>query len=260
MSGTTASPRILTLPLPLAPDALAGKVVLLTGAGRGLGRAVALAAAAHGASLVLLGRDPRALEKLADELEAAGGASPVLLPLNLEGATVDDHAHVAELLAARFSALDGLVFNAAMLGEIGQLEHYDPLQWARVFQVNVHSTFLLLRACMPLLRRARSASIVFISSSVGRRGRAYWGAYAASKFALEGLMQTLADELRDTSAIRVNSLNPGRLRTRMRAQAYPAENPASLPEPALAAPYVVHLLSEANDCHGETLELPSLSD
>lgn len=259
MTATLTAARVLTLTDAPAPDLLAGKAVLITGAGRGLGRAVALAVAAHGATPILLGRDPRALEKLADEVEAAGGHSPVLVPMNLEGATVDDHAKVADLLAARIPALDGLVINAAMLGEICPIENYDPLQWARVFQVNVHSAFLLLRTCMPLLRRATSASVVFISSSVGRRARAYWGAYAASKFALEGLMQTLADELRDRAAIRVNSLNPGRLRTRMRAQAYPAEDPAGLPEAALAAPYVVHLLSNVHPWHGETLELPPLA-
>jgi len=235
----------LEFPSPSAPQALAGKLVLVTGASRGLGRAIASAAAAAGATLLLLARDVRALEKLADEIEAAGGAEPSLVPLNLENATVDHYAEVASLVAARWGRLDGLVLNAGLLGELGPLRNYDPLVWARVFQVNVHAHFLLIQACLPLLERAPTASIVAVSSSVGRRGRAYWGAYAASKFALEGLVQTLADELESGTRIRANSVNPGRCRTRMRADAYPGEDPTALPDPAALAPAFVHLLSDA---------------
>lgn len=246
----------LEFPSPALPDALLGKLVLITGASRGLGRAIAVAAARAGATLLLLARDGRALEKLADEIEAGGGREPSLVPLNLENATVDHYAEVAGLIGERWGRLDGLVLNAGLLGELGPLRNHDPLLWARVFQVNVHANFLLTQACLPLMERADSASIVITSSSVGRRGRAYWGAYAASKFALEGMMQTLADELDGVSRIRVNSVNPGRCRTRMRAQAYPAENAASLPEPASLAPAFVHLLSEATaDCNGRQFDL-----
>jgi len=196
-------------------------------------------------ALLLLARDTRALEKLADEIEAAGGAEPSLVPLNLENASVDHYAEIAELIEHRWGRLDGLVWNAGLLGDLGPLRNTDPLVWARVFQVNVHAHFLLTQACLPLLEKAPTASIIAVSSSVGRRGRAYWGAYAASKFALEGLVQVLADELEGHTRVRVNSVNAGRCRTRMRANAYPGENPDTLPEPAVLAPAFVHLLSDA---------------
>ena len=234
----------LDYPPQAAPAALAGKLVMITGASRGLGRAIAVAAAAAGATLLLLARDIRALEKLADEIEAAGGAEPSLVPINFENATVDHYADIASRVDERWGRLDGLVLNAGLLGELGTIRNHDPLLWARVFQVNVHAHFLLTQACLPLLERAPTASIIMTSSSVGRRGRAYWGAYAASKFALEGLMQTLADEMDGSTRVRVNSVNPGRCRTKMRAHAYPGEDPATLPEPATLAPAFVHLLSD----------------
>jgi NAD(P)-dependent dehydrogenase (short-subunit alcohol dehydrogenase family) len=247
-------PTALTLPT-LSAVALANKIVLVTGASRGLGRAIALDCAAHQATVLLLGRDIRRLEALAEEIEVAGHPAPMIVPFNLEGANIDDYATVAELIAERYGRLDGLVLNAALLGELSSFENSDPLLWARVFQINVHSQYLLLRCCLPLLRAASASSIVFTSDGVGRLGRAYWGAYAASKFALEGMMQTLADELRDVSSIRVNSLDPGRLRTRLRALAYPAEDPGSLPDPAVIAPYFVYLLSAAWVGHGQSLEI-----
>lgn len=250
-------PQILELPPTLPASALADRIVLVTGASRGFGRAVALAAAAHGATVLLLGRDVRRLEGVADEIEASGAPAPLIVPVNLEGAGVDDYAGIAGLIGERFGRLDGLVLNAAMLGEMSEIANYDPILWARVFQVNVHAPFLLVRACLPWLRCAAASSLVFLSSSVGRRGRAYWGAYAASKFAVEGLMQTLADELREATPVRVYSFNPGRMRTRMRAQAYPAENPGTLPDPAEIAPCVVHLLTAPAALHGATLERPA---
>lgn len=235
---------------------LADKLILITGASRGLGRAIALATAAAGATTLLLARDGRALETLADEIEAAGGPQPSLVPLNLENATVDHYAEVAELIRERWGRLDGLVLNAGLLGELSPLGTSDPLLWARVFQVNVHAHFLLTRACLPLLACAPGASILFTSSAVGRQGRAYWGAYAASKCALEGMMQTLADELAGTSRVRANSVNPGRCRTRMRAQAYPGENAATLPEPSSLAPAFVYLLSDAaSEYNGRQFDL-----
>ena len=237
-------------------EALRGKTILITGATRGLGRELALAVAQHGALPLLLGRDVRRLEATADDIARLGLPDPLLIPLNLEGASVDDYAAVSALIAERCGALDGLVLNAAQLGELTTLENYDPVQWARVFQVNVHSQFLLLRALLPRLRAAVQSSIVFTSSSVGRRARAYWGAYAVSKFALEGLMQVAADELSAGSSVRANSLNPGRMRTRMRALAYPAENPETLPAPSAVTPAFIYLLSDASRQHqGVAFEL-----
>lgn len=240
----------------LARDALANRVVLVTGAGSGYGQAVAVAAAAAGAELLLLGRDVRALERTSDLIAGTGGPAARLVPVNLEGATREDYETVAGAIGADYGRLDGLVLNAAMLGELCPLASYDPPTWARVFQVNVHSPFLLLQSVLPWLGAAPRASIVMISSSVGRRGRAYWGAYAASKFALEGMMQTLADELgSEAPRVRINSLNPGRMRTRMRAQAYPAEDPSTLPLPAEQAAACVYLLADASAAlHGQALD------
>jgi NAD(P)-dependent dehydrogenase (short-subunit alcohol dehydrogenase family) len=135
------------------------------------------------------------------------------------------------------------------------VEHYDPVEWLRVIQVNLNAPFLLTQACLPLLKRAPDASVLFTSSGVGRRGRAYWGAYSASKFAIEGLMQVLADELDENSRVRVNSINPGRVRTAMRAAAYPAENPAELLTPQdIVLPYLYLLGPDSRDVHGRALD------
>lgn len=245
----------LRLDAELPLDVLRERVVLVTGASRGLGRAIALDCARHGARVLLAGRDVRRLEGVADEIEALHAPEPVIVPINLEGASLDDYSTLAALVAERCGRLDGLVLNAAMLGEICGIETSDPVLWARVFQVNVHSPYLMVRALLPLLRQAGAASIIATSSGVGRKGRALWGAYAASKHALEGLMEVLADELSGVSNVRVNSLNPGRTRTRMRAQAYPAEDPAGLPTPEDMAPFFVQLLSGRDGFHGEALEI-----
>lgn len=239
-----------------APDALAGQVVLITGASQGIGHSVARACAAAGARTLLLGRDLRRLEALANAIETDRHPAPSIVPMNLEGASVDDYAQLAGLISEQYGRLDGLVLNAGMLGELAPIASYEPTTWARVFQVNVHSPFLLTQACLPLLRTGGHASIIFTSSGVGRRGRAYWGAYAASKFAIEGLMQTLADEVaNDAPRLRVNSLNPGRVRTRMRAQAYPAENPAGLvPPEAIVNAYLFLLSAHSRHVHGASLD------
>lgn len=251
----TASPAGFPADFVPGPDTLAGRRILVTGASQGIGRAVALACAASGAHLLLLGRDIRRLEQVAGEAAAHGHFEPLIVPLNLEGASLDDYRHVADLIRTQLGQLDGLVLNAAMLGELSPIEHYDPVIWARVFQVNVHSPFLLVQACLPLLKIGGDSSIIFTSSGVGRRGRAYWGAYAASKFALEGLMETLADELAPAAGVRVNSLNPGRTRTRMRAMAYPAEDPGTLPPPEAITPLYVYLLAAASaGVHGQRLD------
>ncbi len=237
------------------PSSLGGRIVLITGASRGIGSAVCLAAAAAGAQTVMLARSVKQMEAVADEIMAAGYLEPAIIPMNLEGATVEDYRHVASLMRDRYGHLDGLVFNAGILGEMAPLASYDAISWARVFQINVHSQFLLLQAMLPLLELSANGSIIFTSSGVGRKARAFWGAYAASKFATEAMMQTLADELGEQGKIRVNSLNPGRLRTQMRAQAYPAEDPASLrrPEDIINA-YLFLLGPDSLDVHGLALD------
>jgi len=238
-----------------APDLLAGRVILVTGAGDGIGAAVAQAFAAHGACIVLLGRTVAKLERVYDRIVADGAPQPAIYPLDLEGAGPDHYAELAERIGSELGRLDGLLHNAGRLGMLAPLEHYDAEEWLRVVQVNLNAPFLLTRACLPLLARAANASVVFTSSGVGRRGRAYWGAYSASKFAIEGLMQVLADELGDSTRMRVNSINPGRVRTAMRAAAYPAENPETLPAASdVVLPYLYLMGDDSLGVNGEALD------
>jgi NAD(P)-dependent dehydrogenase (short-subunit alcohol dehydrogenase family) len=223
------------------PDLLRDRVILVTGAGAGIGRAVAVALAAHGATAVLLGRTVARLEAVYDAIEAAGHPSPVMHPLDLAAATPEDYQTLADALASGFGRLDGLLHNAADLGILGPLEHCLPEAWDRVLQVNLRAPFLLTRTCLPLLRAAPDASVLFTSAAVGRRGRAYWGPYAAAYGAVETLVQVLADELEGT-AVRVNTLDPGRVRTGWHVRAYPGEDPAARPPPERVTPAYLYLL------------------
>jgi NAD(P)-dependent dehydrogenase (short-subunit alcohol dehydrogenase family) len=224
------------------PDELAGRVIAVTGASDGIGRAVALACAQHGAEVVLIGRTVVKLEAVHAMIEQAGAAGVSIGVLDLQTALARDYDALADAILERYARLDGLVHNAGILGTLSPIEHYDVPTWCRVLHVNLTAAFALTQVLLPLLKASRDASVLFTTSSVGRRGRAYWGAYAVSKFGIEGLTQILAAELENVSAIRVNALNPGRTRTRMRRQAFPAEDLDSLPEPAtLTSPYLALL-------------------
>jgi len=236
-----------------SPQSLANRVILVTGAGAGIGRVAAQTFAAHGATVVLLGRTLRKLEAVYDEIEQAGHPQPAIYPMNLEGASPKDYEDMAMTLEKEFGRLDGLLHNASLLGTLTPLEMYDIALWFQVMQVNLNAPFLLTKTCLPLLKASEDASVVFTSSSVGRKSRAYWGAYAVSKFGVEGLMQTLADELSNTT-IRVNSINPGATRTLMRASAYPGEDPNTLPTPADIMPLYLYLMSaDSKGIHGQAL-------
>ena len=226
-----------------APQLMHDKVILVTGAGDGIGRTAALSLARHGATLVLLGRTPAKLEQVYDRIEQEGGAKPAIYAMNLEGANAKDYIDLADALLGEFGRLDGLLHNAGILGERTPIANYASDTWGRVMHVNVNAPFMMTQALLPLLERAPLASIVFTGSGVGYQGRAYWGAYAASKAAQENLMQTLADEL-DGTSLRANSVNPGATRTRMRASAYPAENPEKLPRPEAHMPLYLYLLGD----------------
>ncbi len=235
-------------------DALKDRVILVTGASDGIGRAVALCYAAHGAQVVLLGKTQSKLDKVYDEMIAMGGQTPALLAFNLENNNPSDYQKLADAIDDNCHRLDGLVHCAGMLGDITLIEHYAPEVWQKVMQVNLHSVYLLTHALLPLMKRSTHASIIFTSSSVGRQGRAHWGAYAVSKFAVEGFMQVLADEFAATQRIRVNSINPGATRTAMRASAYPAEDPQKLPLPTEITGAYLYLMSEAGKAiHGQAL-------
>lgn len=225
-------------------DAFAGRVVLVTGATQGIGRAVAEALVRHGAQTILLGRRLKALDELHAELSELG-PEPAMAMLDLERAQGDQYNELTEQVESRFGRLDGLLHNAGILGNRSPIEHYDIGVWQKVMHVNLNAVFILTRCLLPLLKESEDASIVFTTSSVGHKGRAHWGAYAASKFATEGLCQVLAAELGKTS-VRCNCINPGSTRTRMRSRAFPGEDPETLPEPAAIVNPYLFLLGPAS--------------
>ena len=227
-----------------SPGSHQGRVVIVTGAGSGIGQAVAIALARQGATIGLLGRTLRKLENTYDLIVRAGGPKPALLPFDFESAGAAEYDALSHAIDGEFGRIDGLAHVAGILGALSPIDHYDVPTWCRVLHVNLTAPFILTRTLLPLLRRSADASIVFTSSGAARRGHAYWGAYAASKFGTEGLMQVLAQEL-EQARIRVNSLNPGPVATAMRLQAYPAEDHGRLAQPAaVTAPYL-YLLGPA---------------
>lgn len=237
------------------PELLKDRIILITGAGDGYGRACALACAAAGATVILLGRTTRKLEAVYDAIEAAGGPTPAIFPLNLDGAAEKDYAEFAQAVHHEFGRLDGVVHNAAILGTLSPIDHYPGELWEQVLRVDLTAPFLLTRACLPLLRAAPDAAVLFISDRVGRQARAYWGAYAVAKHGLEGLAMTLAEELEQNTRIRVNTLDPGPLRTRLRNLAYPGEAAAGNPDPTERTAAVLHLLSPLSRHRGQQLAL-----
>ncbi len=238
-----------------APDLLRNRVILVTGAGDGIGRAAALSLAAHGATVILLGKTIAKLEAVYDEIETAGGPQPAIYPLKLGGATMEDYETLRETIEREFGRLDGLLHNAGVLGQRKSILDSSAADWNDVLNVNLTSNFMLTKALLPLLLNSDDASIVFTSSGVGRKGRAFWGAYAVSKFGVEGLAQVLADELDTTSNIRVNCINPGATNTAMRRVAYPAENPGvnPLPEQIMSA-YLYLLGPDSKGITGQSLD------
>src|SRR5688572_21101972 len=227
-----------------APADFDGRVIMVTGTTSGIGRAVARELVANGATVILHGRNDKALEALYQELKPLG-PEPSVAQIDLERAQGPQYQQLLTEIESRYGRLDGLLHNAAILGDKSPIEHYDIGLWQRVLLVDLTAPFILTRCMLPLLRNSADASVLFTTSGVGRRGRAYWGAYAAAKAGIESLAEVLADELENT-AIRVNLINPGRTRTRMRARAYPAENPASVPTPESAAPSYLYLLGAAS--------------
>jgi len=224
------------------PDLLNGRVILVTGAGRGIGAAAAKTFAAHGATVLLLGKTEENLSRVYDAIEAAGHAQPAVIPFNLETALPHQYDELAAMIETEFGHIDGVLHNASIIGPRTPIEQLSGDNFARVMQVNVNAMFMLTSTLLPLLKLSSDASVVFTSSSVGRKGRAYWGAYAVSKFATEGLMQVLADEVDGIANVRANSVNPGATRTDMRAQAYPGENPVNNPLPEAIMPVYLYLM------------------
>ena len=218
---------------------------MITGASGGFGRALALECARAGASVILSGRNSAKLDRLYDEIEALNAPQPAIAVLDLATATAVDYDRLADTVGTEFGKLDGLVHAAALLGDRTPLEQYEVPTWCRVLHVNLTAPFILTQVLLPNLRKSADASVIFVSSGIVKESRPFWGAYAVSKCGLESVRSMLAQELEGEENIRINSINPGRMRTGMRAAAYPAEDPNTLPYPSSVAGPFLYLLSAA---------------
>ena len=225
------------------PDLLKDRIILITGAGDGIGRAAALSYALHGATVVLHGRTLNKLEVIYDEIESLGAPQPAILPLQLSSASPRDYELLYNTLEQQFGRLDGILHNAGILGERTELANYPIETWDDVMAVNLRAPFLLTQELLPLLQRSDSASVVFASSGVGREARERWGAYSVSKIAIEAVNQLFAKE-NSYPNVRFNCINPGATRTAMRAKAYPEEDPNTLPTPESIMPAYLYLMGD----------------
>jgi NAD(P)-dependent dehydrogenase (short-subunit alcohol dehydrogenase family) len=231
---------------------LSGKLALVTGASRGIGAATAEALAREGAHVILVARTAKALEEVEDRIHAAGG-SATIAPLDLT-----DGEAIGKLGAAvseRWGALDILVLNAAMLGSLTPVEHIDPKEYSRILTLNVGSNQALIAAFDQMLRKAERADVIGVTSSVGHEPRAFWGAYGSSKAALENLLGAYADETEHTGKIRVQIVDPGATRTRMRQLAFPGEEPESVKPPEAVAAFILERLASVAPT-GELVRAP----
>lgn len=222
---------------------LEGKVILVTGAAGGIGEVISKTFAEHGATIILLGRSIPKLEKLYDQIEKSGYPQPAIYPLNLEGATPHDYEELGNRLGEEFGRLDGIVHNAALLGGLTPIEHYDIGRWYQVLQVNLSGPFMLTKACIPLLKQSNTASVIFTTDTMAKQPKAYWGAYSVAKAGIENMSKMLAEEL-ESQNVRFNCLDPGATKTLFRARIYPGENPQTLPLPESLMPAYLYLMSE----------------
>jgi len=237
-------------------SALQDKTILVTGAGDGIGKAVAIASARQGATVILLGRTVKKLEHVYDDIEAEGGPQPAIFPLNLENSGEENYLQLNEIVSKEFSTLHGLIHCATNLGSLTPMALYDTELWHKVFQVNVHACYQLTRALIPCLNKSNNASVIFSVSQQALQGTAYWGAFGTTQAALKGMMEIFADEYENDGIIRFNCLDPGPVASHFRRTAYPAEEPATQASPeSVVAPYL-HLLSESSKTiNGKLLQI-----
>ncbi len=221
---------------------LADKTILVTGAGDGIGAAAAKTFAEYGATVVLAGKTIAKLEKVYDDITQAKYPEPAIYPIDFTGASADDYVSMAKTLEDNYGKLDGLLHNAAQLGLMTPIASYAAADWVKTLHTNLTAPFLLTQALIPLLMKADNSSIVFTTDHVGQNPNAYWGAYGASKAGIDNLMVTLAEELDNTSNIRVNSINPGAIRTAFRRSAFPGEVATESPLPASIMPTYLYLM------------------
>ena len=225
------------------PDLLKDRIILVTGAGDGIGRAAALSYDLHGATVVLHCRTLNKLEVIYDEIENLGAPQPAILPLQLSSASPRDYELLVDTLDKQFGRLDGILHNAGILGERTELENYPADVWDDVMAVNLRAPFVLTQELLPLLKKSENASVVFTSSGVGRETRERWGAYSVSKIAIEAVSELFAKENTHPN-LRFNCINPGATRTAMRARAFPNEDPKTLATPEMIMPAYLYLMGD----------------
>ena len=237
------------------PDLLKGRVILVTGATRGIGRVAALTFAAHGATVVLHGRDVSALEQVYDEIQEKGHPEPAAIPLDLEHAGTRDFDGLAYAIETKLGRLDGLLHNAAQLEKLSALEHQTAEEWSRILQVNLIAPFALTQACTRLLKASADASVVFTSETHGHVPAPYWGGYSASKAGLEALMKIQAAEWDRLANLRANAVIPGPVDSPSRAKTHPGEPAESRRTTAGLMPAYLYLIGpDSRGISGKIIE------
>ena len=234
---------------------LKDKIILITGAGDGMGKAASIEYASQGASVILLGRDIKNLEKTHEIIISKNAPSPMISLMDLSKADGNDYQELADNLINKYGRLDGLLLNAAILGDRSPISQYDVSTWVNTIHVNLTSQFILTKSLLPSLEKSKSASVIFTTSGVGKIGKAFWGAYSVSKFGVEGLCQILADEYQNDKTIRFNCINPGAIQTKMRKSAYPLEDPKKLLTPEDILDKYVWLMSDSSkEVDGQSID------
>ncbi len=238
-----------------AADNLTDKSILVTGAADGIGKAVSIALAKQGATVLMLDKKARHLEKLYDQIVERGFAEPVILPVDLMDVTPESATVLAQSIHDDLGYLDGVLHNAAELGSPSPLDQYDMEYWQSVMQINLHAPYLLTRALLPLLKQDHDTNLVFTTADVGRNAEAYWGAYAIAYAGLESQMTIWAEELENTSNLKVNSLDPGPVRTSLRRRSHPGESQEKLVAPQTITNAYIMLFAGDHNYHGQKLSV-----
>lgn len=230
-------------------------VFLITGAADGIGKAVTIALAEQGATVLMLDKKARHLEKLFDQIAERGFAEPVILPVDLMEVTPESATTLAQAIHDDIGRLDGILHNAAELGSPSPLDQYDMTYWSSVMHTNLQAPYFLTRALLPVLKQDFDTQVLFTSADVGRNALAYWGAYSIAYAGIEAQMEIWAQELEKTSNIKVNSIDPGAVRTSFRRRSHPGESQESLVTPRSITPAYLKLLSGQHQHHGERLSV-----
>lgn len=228
-------------------DKLRDRVILITGAARGIGASVARDCAAQGATVVLLDKHVPGLESVYDDIIDSGAPAPAIYPLDLKGASVPDYEQLADTLQSQFGRLDGLIHCAAALGQLAPVEHQDTKTWLETLHINLTGAYLLTRACLPLLKQQFGSNLIFTSDA--HKHNAYWGAYGISKAAIEALASQIAEESEAQGKLKVHTVDPGSVQTELFARAFPATDPVNLPKPEQITHHYIDLLCEPD--HGQ---------